>query len=427
MQILGNNADRVPVVPSAIDRPSGRSIADGTTMVSDFRRFMSDRPENPAGRKLVIINQMPNYLTFGLANAFIARFQSVALIAGGFDGNPEVLDKSIEVTMINRLYDRPGWKKAGSYLLALIRMWWLLMTRYRKHEVLFVSVPPMGYLLNLVLPHRFSMVIWDLYPDTFKVTGMTEKHPVYRMWSWLNRKSFRKAYRIFTIGEVLADAISRYVHRSKLIVHPIWSMFQDCPRIPRDRNQFVALHGLSDRFVVQYSGNIGATHNVELLIDIAERLKEDSKILFQIIGRGPRLQTLQQMAQQRGLSNVQFHPFQPEAMFVHSLSAAHLGVVILNEKVSRGSVPSKAYNLMSFGIPALYISSPDSQLANDANRFGHAACFTASGLNDIVKFIIQMSQQGVDYNQMAEAAKMAAESFRPKNAECFVGSYLCIS
>ncbi len=372
----------------------------------------------------MIINQMPNYLTFGLANAFNTRFDSVALVAGGFDGNPEMLGKSIEVRMINRLYDRPSWKKAGSYVLALIRMWWLLMTRYRRYEVLFVSVPPMGYLLNLVLPHRFSMVIWDLYPDAFKVTGMTQKHLVYRMWSWVNRKSFRKAFRIFTIGESLADAISNYVHRSKLIVHPIWAMFQDSPRIPRDQNRFVALHGLSDQFVVQYSGNIGATHNVELLIDIAERLKSESKILFQIIGRGPRLQTLQQMAKQRGLLNVQFYAFQPEEMFVHSLSAANLGVVILNEKVSRGSVPSKAYNLMSFGIPALYVSSPDSQLANDANRFGHAACFAAVQLNDIAEFIIRMSKQDVDYHQMAQAAKKAAESFRPKNAECFVDSYL---
>jgi uncharacterized protein YpuA (DUF1002 family) len=79
---------------------------------------------------------------------------------------------------------------------------------------------------------------------------------------------------------------------------------------------------------------------------------------------------------------------------------------------------------MSFGIPALYVSSPDSQLANDANRFGHAACFAAVQLNDIAEFIIRMSKQDVDYHQMAQAAKKAAESFRPKNAECFVDSYL---
>lgn len=366
---------------------------------------------------------MPNYLTVGLANAFNTRFDSVSLVVGGFDGDVEVLDSSIDVRLINPLHYRPSWKKAGSYLVALIRMWWLLMTRFRKHEVLFVSVPPMGYLLNLILPHRFSMVIWDLYPDTFKVTGMTEQNLAYRFWGWLNRKSFRKAYRIFTIGEVLADAMTRYVDRSKLTVLSIWSMFREGSRIPRKQNQFIQQHGLKDKFIVQYSGNIGATHNVELLLEIAEKLKANSRILFQIIGRGPRLSSLEQLALERALANVQFFPFQSDEMFPHSLSAADLGVVMLNEKVSRGSVPSKAYNLMSFGIPALYISSPDSQLARDADRYKHAGCFSHYQLDSIVDFIIQMAQNPEQYERMSEAARRAAGNFHPDNARLFVERY----
>ncbi len=100
------------------------------------------------------------------------------------------------------------------------------MTRYRKYEVLFVSVPPMGYLLNLVLPHRFSMIIWDVYPDTFKITGMQENHWLYRLWTWLNRKSFAKAYRIFTISERMADLLEQYFDRDRIIIQPIWSIFQ---------------------------------------------------------------------------------------------------------------------------------------------------------------------------------------------------------
>ena len=80
-------------------------------------------------------------------------------------------------------------KKAFSYTLALLQMWYLLFFKFRKSEVVFVSVPPMGYLLNLLLPNRFSMIIWDVYPDVFKITGMKETHPLYRIWSYLNKKS----------------------------------------------------------------------------------------------------------------------------------------------------------------------------------------------------------------------------------------------
>ena len=376
-------------------------------------------------RRLVILNQAVNYLTVGFANAFNRRFDSVTLITGSVHVQGEELDSDIEIRKINRWHERPAWKKAGSYLIALIRMWWLLMTRYRKHEVLFVSVPPMGYLLNLVLPHRFSMVIWDLYPDTLKIGGMTESHPVYRIWSWMNRKSFRKAYRIFTISEVMADALSRYVPRERIFVQPIWSIFGDNARIPREKNKFLATGDAGERFIVQYSGNIGLTHNVDLLVDIAESLQGRQDILVQIIGRGPREPYIRRLAAERGLENLDMLPFQSDEMFPHSLSAADLGVVMLDERVGRGSVPSKAYNLMSFGIPALYVAGPDSQLARYAEEFGHACCFQGDQVGEISDWIGQLASARGKLKEMGQCAERAARRFRRDNADRFVQLYFC--
>lgn len=384
--------------------------------------------ENRAGlardKKLVIVNQAANYLTIGFANAFGKQFDEVALITGSVHVQGEELDEGITVTYINRWYERPAWKKVASYALALARMWLLLMTKYRRHDVFFVPVPPMGYLLNLILPHRFSMVIWDVYPDLLRITGMPDTHPVFRAWSALNRRSFRKAWRIFTISEPLADALSNYVNRDRLIVHPIWSIFQTNLRVENEENPFVRLHNIADRFVVQYSGNIGVTHSVEALIEIADRLKGNEHILFQVIGRGPRLPLIKRLVEERNLQNVQMLPFQSDEMFPYSLSAAHLGVVILHESVGRGSVPSKTYNLMSFGIPAVYIAAPDSELAHYARNYGNARCFGASELDEIAVFIQRIAQDKKLYDDMQRRAEKAAGSFRRSNADCFVQSYL---
>lgn len=384
---------------------------------------MSRTGKTPAVRRLVILNQAANYLTVGFANAFNRRFDSVTLMAGSVHVQGEELDPDIEICRINRWYERPARKKALSYGVALVRMWWLLMTRYRRHEVLFVSVPPMAYLLNLLLPHRFSMVIWDIYPDVLKVGGMEDSHPVYRIWSWLNRCSFRKAYRLFAISEVMADALARYVERERLIVRPIWSIFQGDERVAPGENRFLEANDTGGRFVVQYSGNIGLTHNVELLIDVAGRLKNDDRILFQIIGRGPREPAIRRIVEERGLSNVQMLPFQSDEMFPHSLSAADLGVVVLNERVSQGSVPSKAYNLMSFGVPSLYVAAPDSQLARYASQFGHARCFASAQLDEIAGFILELASRPALQQEMARNAKVAASSFTRENADRFVDAY----
>jgi glycosyltransferase involved in cell wall biosynthesis len=374
-------------------------------------------------RRLVILNQAANYLTVGFANAFNREFDSVTLIAGSVHVQGQPLDDDIEVRTINRWHERPASKKALSYGLGLIWMWWLLMTRYRRHEVLFVSVPPMAYLLNLVLPHRFTMVIWDVYPDSLKITGMSERHPIYRIWAWLNRRSFRRAYRLFTISEPMADMLSAYLDRARLIVHPIWSIFQDNERIADHENPFVQEHGLEGKFVVQYSGNIGLTHNVEAMIDLAEHLQDDDRILFQIIGRGPRKPLIERLVREKNLKNVQTLPFQSDEMFPYSLSAADLGVVILHDSVSRGSVPSKAYNLMSFGIPALYIAADDSELARYAKEFGNAGCFAADRPYEMSAFVRRLAHDPAANAAMRARAESAAGHFRLDNADRFVSSY----
>lgn len=397
------------------------SIDRGAPSTHDGGRVITTRR---IGRKIVIINQAANYLTVGFANAFSQCFDKVALITGSVHVQGEELNSDIEVCLINRWYERPAYKKVLSFTLALSWIWILLLTRYRKYEVFFVSVPPMGYLLNLVLPHLFSMVIWDVYPDTLRITDMKETHPVYRLWVTLNRCSFRKAWRIFTISEALAENLAQYVERRRLIVQPIWSIFQENSRIPAEANPFVHKHGLKGRFVVQYSGNIGVTHNVEVLIDVAERLLGKERILFQIIGRGPRLPKIEQLIRERNLVNVQMLPFQSDELFPYSLSAAHLGVVSLHESVSRGSVPSKAYNLMSFGIPGLYIAGVDSELARYAREYEHAGCFAAKDIDGIAEFICELANNELLYRAMQIHAENASKHFRRGNADRFVDSYL---
>src|SRR5690554_4223019 len=229
------------------------------------------------------------------------------------------------------------------------------------------------------------MVIWDVYPDIFRITGMKESHVVYRFWAYLNKLSFGKAYRLFTISDKMADLIRVYTNR-EIVVQPIWSIFQENKKVLKEENIFIREHGLQNKFIVQYSGNIGVTHNVETLVEIAEMLRDNDRILFQIIGRGPRKLTLQKLVKEKDLPNCSFLPFQSDDMFPFSLSAADVGVVILDETTSKGSVPSKSYNLMSYGIPALYIASQDSQLHLYAEKYKHAACFTKNEKHEIVAF-----------------------------------------
>lgn len=387
--------------------------------ISEIRKM----PNKVKDRKIVIVNQAANYLTIGFANSFHKKFEHVVLITGSIHTQGEKLDPEIMIEKINKWQERPAQKKIVSYLQALFLMWWFLMTKYRKHEVFFVSVPPMGYLLNLLLPHRFSMVIWDVYPDVFKITGMKEGHPVYRFWAYLNKKSFGKAYKVFTISDKMADLIKVYTTR-EIIVKPIWSIFQENKKVKKKENVFIEEYGLQNKFIVQYSGNIGVTHNVEALVEIAGILKDNNNILFQIIGRGPRKPILEKLVKDRNLPNCKFLPFQTDEMFPFSLSAADVGVVILDETTSKGSVPSKSYNLMSYGIPSLYIASKDSQLNEYVENYKLGKCFIKDELEQAAKFLVNLAQDPITHKKLSLNAARAAQDFKRENADKFVEAYI---
>jgi hypothetical protein len=375
-------------------------------------------------RKIVVVNQASNYLTVGFCNAFADKFKDVALVTGSIHIQGEELNPNIEVTYINKWVERPARKKFFSYIIACWKIYWLLLTRYRKHEVFFVSLPPMGYLLNLLVSNRFSILVWDVYPDVFKITGMKESHALYRFWGYLNKKSFKKAFRLFTIGDKMAELLEVYVSKSKIIIQPIWSIFQANERVSKDQNLFVKEHNLQDKFIIQYSGNIGLTHKVEVVVELAELLKENNDIMFQIIGRGPRVPALQKMVEEKKLPNCFFLPFQTDEMFPFSLSAADLGIVILDELTSKGSVPSKSYNLMSYGIPSVYIAGEDSELNTYAHKFGAAKCFTEKDLLSAKKFILDLSTNKAKWSEMSANAIATAKLFRRDNADKFVDYYL---
>jgi glycosyltransferase involved in cell wall biosynthesis len=375
-------------------------------------------------RKVVIVNQAANYLTVGIANAFADRFENVTLICGSIHEQGEKMNPNISIRYINKWHESPTSKKFMSYFIALFRIFFLLHFKFRKHEVLFISVPPMAYLLNLIVFNRFSMIIWDVYPDTFKIVGLSERSVLYKLWSWLNKRSFNKAYKLFTISERMADLLEQYVKRDKLIIQPIWSIFNFNEKIRPSENIFIREQQLESKFVVQYSGNIGLTHNVETLLEVAGLLIEEEDILFQIIGRGPRKSLLEKKVLEKNLCNCQFLPFQSDEMFPFSISAAHLGVVILDDRIGSGSVPSKSYNLMSLGIPSLYIASKQSQLAIYASQFNHAECFDKLELNRIADYVRELKNNQTFYEAKSKNASLASEKFTRQNANEFIKKYL---
>jgi glycosyltransferase involved in cell wall biosynthesis len=130
------------------------------------------------------------------------------------------------------------------------------------------------------------------------------------------------------------------------------------PKLFRDE------HGLDDKFVVMYSGNLGLAHPFEAILDAAERVQPAlPHVVFLFVGGGPRLTWVQEQVQRRHLQNVRFLPFQPRERLAQSLAAADLHLASMRHELCGLVVPSKVYGVLAAGRPCVFLGPEESEAA----------------------------------------------------------------
>jgi glycosyltransferase involved in cell wall biosynthesis len=150
----------------------------------------------------------------------------------------------------------------------------------------------------------------------------------------------------------------------KVIVIPPWSHDDRVRFDPEGREEFRAKYGLSNKFVVMYSGNHSPCHPLETLIQAAERLAENEDIAFCFVGGGSEFGKVKERARNRGLRNVLCLPYQPIEGLSGSLSAADLHVVVMGDQYVGIVHPCKIYNVLAVKKPFLYIGPNESHVTD---------------------------------------------------------------
>lgn len=371
-------------------------------------------------RKIVIVNQSTGDLTIDVVNAFAAQYDKVVLMAGRVKVTERELAAGVKVEKI-RAYNRSSTlKRILSWLAGTIQIFCKLLMEYRGYEVMYFTNPPMSYWSALLLKSKFSIVEYDIYPDALMNIGIKKSSPIFKFWKAINRRVFAKADKIITLSEGMAETLEEYVDRSKIKVIPNWCTSSKLHPIDKKDNPFVKQYGLEDKFVIMYSGNIGYTHNVEYLVDVAEQLKNEKDVAFLIIGEGMKKQEVMNQAKTKCLDSFLFLTWQDIEMLPYSLNAADLGVVTLNEHTAKLSVPSKTYNLLACGKPLLVISPRDSEMNKILAKYENGACFEKAEVTEMADFICSLKSSPDEYHRLCCNSLSASKDFTYKNAELYV-------
>lgn len=229
-----------------------------------------------------------------------------------------------------------------------------LLRAGRPDVVLCVS-PPFpsgvpGLLAAKVWRVPFIFNVQDIFPDVVQRLGVVRGDRLLRFLHGVEKWIYRHSARVAVISpSFVSNLVGKGVPQSKLALIHNWVDTDFIRPLPRN-NAFRRELNLDDHFVVLYSGNIGHSQSLEVLLEAA-RAMEEHPMLFLIVGEGTRKQDLLSKAQAMGLSNVRFLPLQPREKLPLMLAAADVSVIMLREEASYTSLPSKIPTIMSSARP----------------------------------------------------------------------------
>ena len=212
--------------------------------------------------------------------------------------------------------------------------------------------------------------IQDMFPGSSIASGVMRKKWMQRFFFALEKIAYRKADRITVISEDMKKSVlEQGVDAEKVDVILNWYNDRIVEEVPWDKNRFVKKYNLSrDIFYVQYAGTTGYVFDYKAFLYVANALKNESGIRFQIIARGSQYDAFKNEAARMGLDNIDFFPLQPQEMVSDVYSACSVCYIPLKPGVIWNSVPSKAGLLMACKRPVINSVDPESYYYKEFNE-----------------------------------------------------------
>jgi glycosyltransferase involved in cell wall biosynthesis len=241
---------------------------------------------------------------------------------------------------------------------------------WRRRTYLFVTNPPtapwLTFLARFQRQRRFVLV-FDLYPDLAQTLGVVRGDSrMARAFDRVNVAAFRASDAVVALGSDMATRLRQKLGgATRIEVIPNFADGELISPLSKDVSGFALRHGLLDKTVFPYAGNLGLFQDLETLIDAVERLDDDAARLV-FVGDG-RKRPLVEAAASRSARVLHFD-YVPYEQLGDLYAAADAGLIALEPGVEHVNLPSKTYSILAAGRPFIAVAESSSDLRNLAGE-----------------------------------------------------------
>lgn len=304
-----------------------------------------------------------------------------------------------------------------SFGLSTLMFWFPRL--FRRYDVVICIAPPLqlglaGVIYKMFHKTLFIYHIQDLQLDAAKQLGLIRSNLILGVVEGIEKFILKHSHYVSTISDGMMQKINKKgIPIEKLVSFKNWidtSIMS--PAIPDPEIQKRFGIDLSKK-VILYSGNIGEKQGIEIVIEVAEALKE-SGVFFLIIGDGAYKKKLQELAQSKKLGNVRFFPLQPIEKLCGILNMADLHLVLQKKAAADLVMPSKLTAILSVGGAAIVSAEAGTTLYDIIDQNNMGILIEPESTSALKKAIAD--NLSIDLSEIRHNARHYAQSFLEKES-----------
>ena len=289
----------------------------------------------------------------------------------------------------------------------------LLLQLFKRPDVLIVLEPtlfcaPAALGVARLSGARTWLHVQDFEVDAALGLGMVKIKGVGRVAEKIERWLMDRFDRVSTISENMIERLAvKGVGQEQRVLLPNWVDAQDIFPMAGVSGYRAKLGIGDDICVTLYSGNMGEKQGLEILLEAARLLQDESGLLFVLCGEGAARERLIRIG--ADLRNVRWLPLQPVEQLNELLNLADVHLLPQRADVADLVMPSKLLGMLASGRPVLATAHPGTQLAKVVSSCGKVV--EPGNAQDVAQGLLELLHAPQRREQLGVAARQAAQAW----------------
>lgn len=289
------------------------------------------------------------------------------------------------------------------------------LVKIKNIDVVVTTSPPplisiFGFLIAKIKKAKLVYDVRDIWPDVALEMESFKKGSMYdKVFTFIANFMYEHSDVITTVSPGKVEKIKGYTNSNK--VKYIANGFDDDFTKFDIDTSLIEKYKLNDYFTTVYIGNVGLAQNLDALVELAEKNKQNKDMQFLIFGEGAYKETIEKKINEMRLTNIKTAGRIDYSKVYTILNYSKVSFISLKNNNMTDSIPTKMFDALGIGCPVLLMAKGDACDILEKTYLGEYVEDTT----DLIKKFNYMFNNYDDYITKKESAiKFIQENYSRK-------------